>query len=133
MGRCKRDAEEMTRWKFRQVRNSGSRWVQRALIAAAVLALLAAAAYVWGNRLNADTQQASTQRSADASASRYGSLRGLAAVRAVDVVAAPRASALQGVAAVRALETGAAANESGLRQQAAPSGSVERHVPGGGP
>ena len=112
--------------------SSGSRWIQRALIAAAVLALLATAAYLWGNRLNADTQQASTQRSADASASRYGSLHGLAAVRAVDVVAAPRASALQGVAAVRALETGAAANESGLRQQAAPSGSVERHVPGGG-
>ena len=84
--------------------NSGSRWVQRALIAAAVLALLAAAAYVWGIQLNADTQQTSTQRSADASASSYGGLRGLAAVRAVDAVAAPRTTALQGVAAVRALE-----------------------------
>ena len=84
--------------------NSGSRWVQRALIAAAVLALLAAAAYVWGIQLNAGTQQTSTQRSADASASRYGSLRALAAVRAVDAVAAPRTSALQGVAAVRELE-----------------------------
>ena len=54
--------------------NSGSPWVQRALIASAVVALLVAAAYVWGNRLNADTQQASTQRAADASASRYGNL-----------------------------------------------------------
>ena len=99
--------------------NSGSRWVQRALIAAAVVALLVGAAYVWGNRLNADTQQASTQRAADASASRYGSLRGLAAVRAVDVVAAPRTSALQGVAAVRALEAAAAPRASALQGVAA--------------
>jgi len=87
--------------------NSGSRWAQRALIAVAALALLAGAAYVWGNQLNAEIQQTSTQRSADASAARYGSLRGLAAVRAVDVVAAPRTNALQGIAAVRALEVAA--------------------------
>ena len=87
--------------------NSGSRWAQRALIAVAVVALLAGAAYVWGNQLNAEIQQTSTQRSADASAARYGSLRGLAAVRAVDVVAAPRTNALQGIAAVRALEVAA--------------------------
>ena len=99
--------------------NRGSRWVQRALIAAAVVALLAGAAYVWGNRLNADTQHVGTQRSADASASRYGSLRGLAAVRAVDVVAAPRTSVLQGVAAVRALEVEAAPRAGALQGVAA--------------
>ena len=78
------------------------------LIAAAVVALLAGAAYVWGNRLNADTQPAGTQRSADASAARYGSMRGVAAVRAVEIVPAPRSSTLQGLAAVRAADGEAA-------------------------
>jgi hypothetical protein len=138
--------------------NSRSRWIQRALIAVAAVALLAGAAYVWGNQLNADTQQASTQRSVEALASRYRSLSGLAAVRAVDSVAAPRTSALQGVAAVRKLEAAAAPRASALQGvaavraadgaaaavrdrpsraagaiQAARNGSVERHVPGGGP
>lgn len=63
---------------------------------------------MWGNRLNADTQPAGTQRSADASAARYGSIRGVAAVRAVEIVPALRSSTLQGLAAVRAADGEAA-------------------------
>jgi cytoskeletal protein RodZ len=68
-------------------RNSRARWIQRGVIAVAVVALLAGAAFVWGNRLYADTQQASTQRSADASVFRSESLRNVAAVRAADSAA----------------------------------------------
>ncbi len=81
--------------------NSGVRWIQRGVIAIAVVALLAGAAYVWGNRLSADTLQTSSQRT---EASSSGSLRGLAAVRSIDA-----ASRSRGVAGVRAIEASAAA------------------------
>ncbi len=73
--------------------NSGARWIQRGVIAIAVVALLAGAAYMWGNRLSADTLPASSQRAAEASASSYGSLRGMSAVRALDAAAALSANA----------------------------------------
>jgi|WetSurMetagenome_2_1015567.scaffolds.fasta_scaffold111120_2 hypothetical protein len=53
------------------------------LIVLAVV-ILVAAAYLWGNRLNADTLQANTQRSSAASATRYANLLAFSAVHTVD-------------------------------------------------
>jgi hypothetical protein len=63
---------------------------------------LAGAAYLWGSRLDADTLQANTLRSSEASVARYGSSLGISAVRAADA-SASRGSSLRGVPAMRAV------------------------------
>lgn len=93
-----------------------SRWISRVVIAIAVVALLAIAAYVWGDGLRADTQQSFTQNSSSA-ASRYGAALGVSAVRAADAAVSQRSS-LRGVAAVRTIDQGVRSTDE-LRQGAA--------------
>jgi len=81
--------------------------------------VLAGAAYLWGNRLNADALQANTQRSSEASAARYGSSLGMSAVRAADASAsqaslASRHGSSLGISAVRAADA-LASRSSSLR------------------
>jgi hypothetical protein len=85
------------------------------LFALLAVVVLAGAAYLWGNRLNADTLQVDTQSSSETSASRYGSSLGISAVRAADASAslAPSASSASrygrslGISAVRAADASA--------------------------
>lgn len=79
----------------------------------AVLAvlILAAAAYLWGNRLNAASMQVETQRSSATSASRYSNSLGISAVRAVEATTS-RMSSLSGVSAVRAIDQATDASSS---------------------
>lgn len=65
-----------------------------------VVVLLAVAAFLWGNILQADAPAASTQSSAPVAAPAYGGSQGVAGVRALD--AAPSSN---GVAGVRALDS----------------------------
>jgi hypothetical protein len=81
------------------------------LFAVLAVILLAGAAYVWGNRLNADTLQANSQRSSTASSARFAGSLGVSAVRAVEA-AASRASHLNGVPAVRAVDQAVNASSS---------------------
>jgi hypothetical protein len=85
------------------------------LLVMLAVVILATAAYIWGSRLNADTGQAETQRLTEASASRYGSSLGIAAVRAADASASSLASrygSSLGVAAVRAADASASRGSS---------------------
>ena len=93
------------------------------LFAMLAVLILAAAAYLWGNRLNADTMQAEIQRSSATSASRYGNSLGISAVRAVEAPAslaslASRYNSSLGISAVRAVEASASRGSS-LRGMAA--------------
>jgi hypothetical protein len=81
------------------------------LLAVVAVIILAGAAYLWGNRLNADTVQANSQNSSAAPAARFGSSLGVSAVRAVEA-AASRASHLNGVPAVRAVDQALPASSS---------------------
>jgi len=81
------------------------------ILAVLAVVVLAGAAYLWGNRLNADALQANTQRSSEASAARYGSSLGMSAVRAADALAS-RSSSLRGVAVVRSVDQAANASSS---------------------
>ena len=116
-----------------QVSNDlNSTLVRRGVILVFVGVLLVAAAYVWGNRLSADTEPSLSQasqymslqgvagvrqmdaaqlRDAAAVASTYAGLRGVAAARAADAAlpsaaGAPSLTGLNGVAAVRAVDAG---------------------------
>jgi hypothetical protein len=110
--------------------NMNSAWMQRIAILVVVGALLVGAAYLWGNRLSASSNQSLSQapqyatfrgvaaaRAVDAAAlrpaaqaeSQFGSLRGVAAARAADAASASATGAsfeggLNGVAAVRAVD-----------------------------
>jgi hypothetical protein len=79
------------------------------LLVMLAVAILVAAAYLWGNRLNADTLQAASQRSSEASSARFNSSLGISAVRSLEAAAA-RGSYLNGVPGVRAVDQ--ALNES---------------------
>ena len=81
------------------------------LLVMLAVVILVAAAYLWGNRLNADTLQANSQRSSAASAARFGSSLGISAVRALEA-AASRGSHLNGVPAVRAVDQAVNASSS---------------------
>jgi hypothetical protein len=90
------------------------------LFAVLAVVVLAAAAYLWGNRLNADTLQTDTQRVSEASASRYGNSLGISAVRAVEASAsqaslASRYGSSLGISAVRAVDAPASRRSSSLR------------------
>jgi hypothetical protein len=132
--------------------------VQRIVIIAIVGALLVLAAYLWGNRLSADTVRAVSP------AAEYNSLRGVAGARALDAAEARDAAAVastyrsfNGVAAARAADAAQASaagasyaakvlqhEAGGLAAgsaSASPSGSqsgrsrgrAEVHAPGAGP
>jgi hypothetical protein len=127
--------------------------VQRIVIIVIVGALLVLAAYLWGNRLSADTVRAVSP------AAEYNSLRGVAGARALDAAEARDAAAVastyrsfNGVAAARAADAaqasaaGAAYAGKVLQHEAgsapaSPSGSqsggsrgqAEVHAPGAGP
>lgn len=73
------------------------------LLVMLAVVILVAAAYLWGNRLNADTLPANSQRLSEASSARFGSSLGISAVRALEA-AASRGSHLNGVPAVRAVD-----------------------------
>jgi hypothetical protein len=82
------------------------------ILAVLAIVVLAGAAYLWGSRLDADTLQANTQRSSEASAARYGSSFGISAVRAADASAsqaslAARYGSSLGISAVRAADASA--------------------------
>jgi hypothetical protein len=83
------------------------------LFAVLAVVLLSGAAYLWGNRLNADILPANSQRLSETSASRYGNSLGISAVRAVEASTAYR-SGLRGVPAVRRVDQ-AANTSSSLR------------------
>jgi hypothetical protein len=85
--------------------NMNSTFVQRGVIIVLVGVLLVTAAYVWGNRLSADTKPSPLQ------ASQYRSLQGVAGVRQLDAAQLRDAAAvasiyagLRGVAAARAAD-----------------------------
>jgi hypothetical protein len=90
------------------------------LFAVLAVVVLAAAAYLWGNRLNADTLQTDTQRLSETSASRYGNSLGISAVRAAEASAsqaslASRFGSSLGISAVRAVDAPASHRSSSLR------------------
>ena len=73
------------------------------LLVMLAVVILVAAAYLWGNRLNADTLQANSQRSSVASSAQFGSSLGISALRALEA-AASRGRRLNGVPAVLAVD-----------------------------
>ena len=82
------------------------------LFALLAVVVLAGAAYMWGNRLNADTLPVDTQRLSETSASRYGSSLGISAVRASEASVSSASSASRygsslGISAVRAADASA--------------------------
>jgi hypothetical protein len=82
-------------------------WIILFVVLAVIL--LAGAAYLWGNRLNADTLQADSQSLSAASSARYGSSLGVSAVRAVEASAsqaslASRYGSVLGISAIRAAD-----------------------------
>jgi hypothetical protein len=90
------------------------------LFAVLAVILLAGAAYLWGNRLNADTQQTKTQSLSEASSSRFGSSLGVSAVRAAEAAVSQASSASRygsalGISAVRAVDAPASRRSSSLR------------------
>jgi hypothetical protein len=90
-----------------------STWVQRGVILAIVGVLLVAGAYIWGNRLSADTQSSLSQ------AGQYRGAQGVAGVRQLDAAESGSASrsaefnSLSGVASVRQLDAAAVGSASG--------------------
>jgi hypothetical protein len=97
--------------------------------------ILVAAAYLWGNRLNADTLPANPQRLSEASSARFGSSLGISAVRALEA-AASRGSRLNGVPAVRAVDQAVNASSSlrlGRVASLATSSPLVRREPGMAP
>ena len=89
-----------------------STWVQRGVIFMIVGVLLVAGAYVWGNRLSADTQPSLSQ------AGQFRGAQGVAGVRQLDAAASSSASrasefnSLSGVAGVRQLDAAASSSAS---------------------
>jgi hypothetical protein len=81
------------------------------LLVVLAVVFLVVAAYLWGNRLNADTLQANSQRSSVASSARFGSSLGISAVRALEA-AASRGSHLNDVPAVRVVDQAVNASSS---------------------
>jgi hypothetical protein len=90
------------------------------LLVMLAVVILVAAAYLWGNRLNADTLQTDTQRLSETSASRYGNSLGISAVRAAEASAsqaslASRFGSSLGISAVRGVDAPASHRSSSLR------------------